>query len=164
MGKTSCVFEISSIFLAKRHKLPTGKFSKNGLRQRSDPNYARKLWKSGKSLHNFAPGKFSLAAAKKMSTSRAGKILWLHKVNFFLPFEFQIRRLHVSSSRAAAAAKVKEFQIYRWNPDKPEEKPFVQVSADTYDVANYTLYILCYFVDVQGRSWHMWSYGIGCLD
>lgn len=34
----------------------------------------------------------------------------------------------MSSSSAAAAQKVKEFQIYRWNPDKPEEKPSIQVS------------------------------------
>lgn len=25
-----------------------------------------------------------------------------------------------------AAAKVKEFQVYRWNPDEPDKKPFLQ--------------------------------------
>uniref|UniRef100_U5EQE4 Succinate dehydrogenase [ubiquinone] iron-sulfur subunit, mitochondrial n=1 Tax=Corethrella appendiculata TaxID=1370023 RepID=U5EQE4_9DIPT len=41
----------------------------------------------------------------------------------------QLRQIHLSST-SNAAARVKKFQIYRWNPDKPEEKPHNQ----TYDV------------------------------
>ncbi|XP_053684425.1 succinate dehydrogenase [ubiquinone] iron-sulfur subunit, mitochondrial [Sabethes cyaneus] len=42
----------------------------------------------------------------------------------------QIRNIHVAAVNNAAAAKVKKFQIYRWNPDKPDQKPYNQ----TYDV------------------------------
>ncbi|XP_055628833.1 succinate dehydrogenase [ubiquinone] iron-sulfur subunit, mitochondrial [Toxorhynchites rutilus septentrionalis] len=43
----------------------------------------------------------------------------------------QIRNIHVTAAaNNVAAKKVKKFQIYRWNPDKPSEKPHNQ----TYDV------------------------------
>uniref|UniRef100_A0A182P1Z7 Succinate dehydrogenase [ubiquinone] iron-sulfur subunit, mitochondrial n=1 Tax=Anopheles epiroticus TaxID=199890 RepID=A0A182P1Z7_9DIPT len=42
----------------------------------------------------------------------------------------QIRNIHLAAANNAAAKKVKKFQIYRWNPDKPEEKPYNQ----TYEV------------------------------
>lgn len=37
----------------------------------------------------------------------------------------QVRGLHTSASQNAAA-RLKTFSIYRWNPDKPEEKPSMQ--------------------------------------
>lgn len=48
------------------------------------------------------------------------EILPMVRVNM----QYQVRRLHATG--LLASAKVKEFQIYRWNPDKPQEKPFVQ--------------------------------------
>lgn len=42
----------------------------------------------------------------------------------------QLRNIHLAAANNAAAKKVKKFQIYRWNPDKPETKPFNQ----TYEV------------------------------
>lgn len=42
----------------------------------------------------------------------------------------QIRNIHLAAASNAAAKKVKKFQIYRWNPDKPEQKPY----NETYDV------------------------------
>lgn len=44
----------------------------------------------------------------------------------------QVRNIHLGAANnaAATAKKVKKFQIYRWNPDKPEQKPFNQ----TYEV------------------------------
>nr|XP_019553762.2 succinate dehydrogenase [ubiquinone] iron-sulfur subunit, mitochondrial [Aedes albopictus] len=42
----------------------------------------------------------------------------------------QIRNIHLAAANNAAAKKVKKFQIYRWNPDKPEQKPYNQ----TYEV------------------------------
>ncbi|XP_055537774.1 succinate dehydrogenase [ubiquinone] iron-sulfur subunit, mitochondrial [Wyeomyia smithii] len=42
----------------------------------------------------------------------------------------QIRNIHLAAVNNAAATKVKKFQIYRWNPDKPDQKPYNQ----TYDV------------------------------
>uniref|UniRef100_A0A336MIX3 Succinate dehydrogenase [ubiquinone] iron-sulfur subunit, mitochondrial n=1 Tax=Culicoides sonorensis TaxID=179676 RepID=A0A336MIX3_CULSO len=40
-------------------------------------------------------------------------------------FGNQIRRIHLSAS-VNAAPKIKTFKIYRWNPDKPQEKPKLQ--------------------------------------
>ncbi|XP_043491125.1 succinate dehydrogenase [ubiquinone] iron-sulfur subunit, mitochondrial-like [Polistes fuscatus] len=37
----------------------------------------------------------------------------------------QVRALHVSASQHAEA-RLKTFSVYRWNPDKPDEKPFMQ--------------------------------------
>lgn len=37
----------------------------------------------------------------------------------------QFRKIHVSAA-ANAAERLKTFSIYRWNPDKPEEKPTMQ--------------------------------------
>jgi len=37
----------------------------------------------------------------------------------------QVRGIHASAA-AASAARNKKFQIYRWNPDKPDEKPSMQ--------------------------------------
>ncbi|XP_058461520.1 succinate dehydrogenase [ubiquinone] iron-sulfur subunit, mitochondrial [Malaya genurostris] len=42
----------------------------------------------------------------------------------------QLRSIHLAAVNNAAAAKHKKFQIYRWNPDKPDQKPYNQ----TYDV------------------------------
>lgn len=42
----------------------------------------------------------------------------------------QIRNIHLAAANNAAAKKVKKFQIYRWNPDKPEQKPY----NETYEV------------------------------
>ncbi|XP_053677272.1 succinate dehydrogenase [ubiquinone] iron-sulfur subunit, mitochondrial [Anopheles nili] len=42
----------------------------------------------------------------------------------------QIRNIHLAAANNAAAKKVKKFQIYRWNPDQPEQKPYNQ----TYEV------------------------------
>uniref|UniRef100_A0A182WJJ9 Succinate dehydrogenase [ubiquinone] iron-sulfur subunit, mitochondrial n=1 Tax=Anopheles minimus TaxID=112268 RepID=A0A182WJJ9_9DIPT len=42
----------------------------------------------------------------------------------------QIRNIHLAVANNAAAKKVKKFQIYRWNPDQPEQKPYNQ----TYEV------------------------------
>jgi succinate dehydrogenase (ubiquinone) iron-sulfur subunit len=40
---------------------------------------------------------------------------------------FQIRKVHVSAVAAAQTGqRLKKFDIYRWNPDKPEEKPQMQ--------------------------------------
>lgn len=36
--------------------------------------------------------------------------------------------MHVSAVASQQAAKVKQFQIYRWNPDQPDSKPHNQVS------------------------------------
>lgn len=39
----------------------------------------------------------------------------------------QVRKIHVSAAVAAEAGqRLKKFDIYRWNPDKPEEKPQMQ--------------------------------------
>ncbi|CAB3367629.1 Hypothetical predicted protein [Cloeon dipterum] len=40
----------------------------------------------------------------------------------------QARGIHVSAA-ASSAARTKKFQIYRWNPDKPNEKPTMQEYA-----------------------------------
>ncbi|XP_043579289.1 succinate dehydrogenase [ubiquinone] iron-sulfur subunit, mitochondrial [Bombus pyrosoma] len=37
----------------------------------------------------------------------------------------QVRRFHISANQNAAA-KLKTFAVYRWNPDKPDEKPYMQ--------------------------------------
>lgn len=37
----------------------------------------------------------------------------------------QVRSLHTSASQNAAA-RLKTFAVYRWNPDKPDEKPHMQ--------------------------------------
>ncbi|XP_076285318.1 succinate dehydrogenase, subunit B (iron-sulfur) [Lasioglossum baleicum] len=37
----------------------------------------------------------------------------------------QVRGLHTSANQNAAA-RLKTFSIYRWNPDKPDEKPYMQ--------------------------------------
>lgn len=37
----------------------------------------------------------------------------------------QVRGLHTSSNQSAAA-RLKTFSVYRWNPDKPDEKPRMQ--------------------------------------
>ncbi|XP_068970023.1 uncharacterized protein SdhB [Bombus flavifrons] len=37
----------------------------------------------------------------------------------------QVRRFHISANQNAAA-KIKTFAVYRWNPDKPDEKPYMQ--------------------------------------
>jgi succinate dehydrogenase (ubiquinone) iron-sulfur subunit len=37
----------------------------------------------------------------------------------------QLRKIHISAT-ANAAERIKTFSIYRWNPDKPEEKPRMQ--------------------------------------
>lgn len=37
----------------------------------------------------------------------------------------QVRRFHISANQNAAA-KLKTFAVYRWNPDKPGEKPYMQ--------------------------------------
>ncbi|KAF3423788.1 hypothetical protein E2986_07881 [Frieseomelitta varia] len=37
----------------------------------------------------------------------------------------QVRRFHISASQNAEA-KLKTFAVYRWNPDKPDEKPNMQ--------------------------------------
>lgn len=42
----------------------------------------------------------------------------------------QIRNIHLAAANNAAAKKVKKFQIYRWNPDQPEQKPYNQ----TYEI------------------------------
>lgn len=42
----------------------------------------------------------------------------------------QLRAIHLAAANNAAAKKVKKFQIYRWNPDQPETKPYNQ----TYEV------------------------------
>lgn len=42
----------------------------------------------------------------------------------------QLRTIHLAAANNAAAKKVKKFQIYRWNPDQPETKPYNQ----TYEV------------------------------
>ncbi|XP_057320357.1 succinate dehydrogenase [ubiquinone] iron-sulfur subunit, mitochondrial [Microplitis mediator] len=39
--------------------------------------------------------------------------------------QVQVRAFHVASSQNAEA-KLKTFSIYRWNPDKPDEKPYMQ--------------------------------------
>lgn len=40
---------------------------------------------------------------------------------------FQVRKIHVSAAVAAEAGqRLKKFDIYRWNPDKPEDKPQMQ--------------------------------------
>jgi succinate dehydrogenase (ubiquinone) iron-sulfur subunit len=41
----------------------------------------------------------------------------------------QLRQIHVSAANAAEK-KMKKFQIYRWNPDQPEQKPYIQ----TYEI------------------------------
>lgn len=38
---------------------------------------------------------------------------------------WQVRRFHISANQNAAA-KLKTFAVYRWNPDKPDEKPYMQ--------------------------------------
>lgn len=39
----------------------------------------------------------------------------------------QVRKIHISAAVAAEAGqRLKKFDIYRWNPDKPEEKPQMQ--------------------------------------
>lgn len=38
---------------------------------------------------------------------------------------FQIRALHTAPVQNAEA-RVKTFSVYRWNPDKPDEKPYMQ--------------------------------------
>ncbi|XP_058054596.1 succinate dehydrogenase [ubiquinone] iron-sulfur subunit, mitochondrial [Anopheles bellator] len=53
------------------------------------------------------------------------KLLWLYRGTFG-----QVRNIHLAVASNAAAKKVKKFQIYRWNPDQPETKPFNQ----TYEV------------------------------
>lgn len=45
--------------------------------------------------------------------------------------KFQVRSLHSSSSMSATAENVKSektkvFAIYRWNPDEPGKKPYLQ--------------------------------------
>lgn len=45
-------------------------------------------------------------------------------------FFFQLRSIHASAALAQEAAKIKTFQIYRWNPEKPGEKPHMQ----TYEI------------------------------
>ncbi|CAD7077826.1 unnamed protein product [Hermetia illucens] len=42
----------------------------------------------------------------------------------------QLRSIHASAALAQEAAKIKTFQIYRWNPEKPGEKPHMQ----TYEI------------------------------
>ncbi|XP_043472138.1 succinate dehydrogenase [ubiquinone] iron-sulfur subunit, mitochondrial [Leptopilina heterotoma] len=37
----------------------------------------------------------------------------------------QVRALHVSAGQSAEA-RLKTFSIYRWNPDKPDEKPYMK--------------------------------------
>ncbi|KAK9297865.1 hypothetical protein QLX08_008616 [Tetragonisca angustula] len=37
----------------------------------------------------------------------------------------QVRKFHISASQNAEA-KLKTFAVYRWNPDKPDEKPYMQ--------------------------------------
>lgn len=37
----------------------------------------------------------------------------------------QVRGFHLSSAQNAEA-RLKTFSIYRWNPDKPDQKPFSQ--------------------------------------
>lgn len=47
--------------------------------------------------------------------------LWGHKV------VVQVRKIHISAAVASEAGqRLKKFDIYRWNPDKPEEKPQMQ--------------------------------------
>lgn len=44
-----------------------------------------------------------------------------------MTFVFQVRKVHVSAVVASEAGqRLKKFDIYRWNPDKPEEKPQMQ--------------------------------------
>ncbi|GFG33962.1 hypothetical protein Cfor_07512 [Coptotermes formosanus] len=44
----------------------------------------------------------------------------------YLPL-FVVRKIHISAAVAAEAGqRLKKFDIYRWNPDKPEEKPQMQ--------------------------------------
>ncbi|XP_016912860.1 succinate dehydrogenase [ubiquinone] iron-sulfur subunit, mitochondrial [Apis cerana] len=38
----------------------------------------------------------------------------------------QVRGFHISANQNAAEAKLKSFAVYRWNPDKPDEKPYMQ--------------------------------------
>ncbi|KOX68680.1 Succinate dehydrogenase [ubiquinone] iron-sulfur subunit, mitochondrial [Melipona quadrifasciata] len=37
----------------------------------------------------------------------------------------QVRKFHISSNQNAEA-RLKTFAVYRWNPDKPDEKPYLQ--------------------------------------
>ena len=45
-------------------------------------------------------------------------------------FLFKFRNIHVTASASKSAERLKNFEIYRWNPDKPDEKPHMQ----TYSV------------------------------
>ncbi|XP_012348999.1 succinate dehydrogenase [ubiquinone] iron-sulfur subunit, mitochondrial [Apis florea] len=38
----------------------------------------------------------------------------------------QVRGFHISANQNASEVKLKSFAVYRWNPDKPDEKPYMQ--------------------------------------
>lgn len=46
-------------------------------------------------------------------------------VSFFFFLILQVRALHTAATQNAEA-RVKTFSVYRWNPDKLDEKPYMQ--------------------------------------
>lgn len=64
----------------------------------------------------------------------------------------------VASETPQEAPRMKTFHIYRWNPDKPSEKPRMQ----KYELdLNKSRWGFCVASKLMSRSW---SYDVGCVD